>query len=639
MSTVHAVQTAMPDYAAFTTALVRTGGDFARLQGAASLLAEAGMASQAEDGLDRLASGVFRIGIIGDFKRGKSTLANALLGARVMPSDILPLTAALTRVVYGREPGATLHLRDGSVHPIKVENLEKHVTKINGEAASNAARVAEAVVAYPTRLCLNGVELVDTPGLGDDGEMTERALAILPTLDAAIMVTSAQFSFSETELRILERLRDLLGPQRLFLVANKIDMIRPSERDKLIANTADRAASILGEPARLFAVSAEDAMEAKRDGDDGKLSASGFKAFEETLESFLVSDSGLARLRASNAMLGDLARAAMALVETQLAQQKAGEADAQARLADLEENLDRTVADINNWAEGVGGRREALMETVIGMLKAFQDTLRQVAMAELDKITFGTDDVQNPGSRHARVARQINPALLARHRLLTEQVQATLRNYLDEVSLALTGFSSRWDSALGNDMHGAASNEEIDHAERTALETLQEAIGPGLDEVLKKSDAFATHYAANCQVDSAGSFGARMWGTRDSALAAAGKLKTDYRNQLGDVIGRALVAVNVGAAVDDCLETADKAFDAFVNALADRINASLQERKWILRLQREQIERDRGRDVERLSTASTAIAQVLNNSIARDGGLDSLTPPPSVIPTPQPAGA
>ena len=49
----------------------------------------------------------FEVAIVGEFKRGKSTLINAMLGQEVLPADVLPATATLNRVTYSTEPSST----------------------------------------------------------------------------------------------------------------------------------------------------------------------------------------------------------------------------------------------------------------------------------------------------------------------------------------------------------------------------------------------------------------------------------------------------------------------------------------------------------------------------------------------------
>ena len=58
-----------------------------------NICTDLGMPDQAGDMAlvrDRLQNHVFSVGIMGEFKRGKSTVINALLGQSVVPADILP---------------------------------------------------------------------------------------------------------------------------------------------------------------------------------------------------------------------------------------------------------------------------------------------------------------------------------------------------------------------------------------------------------------------------------------------------------------------------------------------------------------------------------------------------------------------
>jgi ribosome biogenesis GTPase A len=55
-----------------------------------------------------LKKGVFRLMILGDMKRGKSTFLNALLGEKLLPSDVNPCTAIMTVLRYGNEKKVTI---------------------------------------------------------------------------------------------------------------------------------------------------------------------------------------------------------------------------------------------------------------------------------------------------------------------------------------------------------------------------------------------------------------------------------------------------------------------------------------------------------------------------------------------------
>ena len=49
---------------------------------------------------DNIRQDRYKILVLGEFKRGKSTLVNALLGRSILPMDVLPETATLNEIVY-----------------------------------------------------------------------------------------------------------------------------------------------------------------------------------------------------------------------------------------------------------------------------------------------------------------------------------------------------------------------------------------------------------------------------------------------------------------------------------------------------------------------------------------------------------
>src|SRR5690606_4125647 len=78
-----------------------------------------------EDVMHYIQADNFRIAVLGEFKRGKSTLINALVGERdLMPSDTLPCTSALTEIrggkrrTYERQVGGLLGDYEESTEPV-----------------------------------------------------------------------------------------------------------------------------------------------------------------------------------------------------------------------------------------------------------------------------------------------------------------------------------------------------------------------------------------------------------------------------------------------------------------------------------------------------------------------------------------
>ena len=52
-----------------------------------------------------------QLAVLGQFKRGKSTFINALLGADVLPTGVIPLTAIATFIAWGHEPLVIVHFK------------------------------------------------------------------------------------------------------------------------------------------------------------------------------------------------------------------------------------------------------------------------------------------------------------------------------------------------------------------------------------------------------------------------------------------------------------------------------------------------------------------------------------------------
>jgi small GTP-binding protein len=170
--------------------------------------------------LDRLDAARLRVLVVGEAKRGKSTLVNALLGRDVLPSGVTPLTAVTTTVRYGEDERAEVRFADGhdEKHPLAV--LPDLVTERGNPG--NRRRIAGVTVYVAVPALAGGMELADTPGTGSVFEWdTQAAHEALRSMDAAVFVLTADPPVSASE-------RDLLGQVArmsvtTFVVLNKAD--------------------------------------------------------------------------------------------------------------------------------------------------------------------------------------------------------------------------------------------------------------------------------------------------------------------------------------------------------------------------------------------------------------------------------
>ena len=151
---------------------------------------------------DRWRTPALPVVVAGEVSRGKSTLINALLGQRLLPTDFRPTTAAWTHIQHGPvfEVRATVQERDtqgrNTVTEYPFTTLEDfHVYgTVEGEARfadrhGTDARVLSLTVRTPAEFLSGGLEVIDTPGVGGLwAAHRQAALAALGRADAVIFV-------------------------------------------------------------------------------------------------------------------------------------------------------------------------------------------------------------------------------------------------------------------------------------------------------------------------------------------------------------------------------------------------------------------------------------------------------------------
>ncbi|MCH5248964.1 MAG: dynamin family protein [Lachnospiraceae bacterium] len=182
----------------------------------------------------------FRVAVVGEFNRGKTTFVNALLGKEILPADYLPTTAAINRITYSDEPNAYVVMKNGQKQSVQIAELAEYITKLTTSATEKAAQIHEAVVEYPSLFCRNGVDLIDTPGMNDEDDMNQVTISRLEGIDLAIVAVDSSMPFSMTECSFTVQLLESSQVCQIIIVATKIDMIPKRERQKLIDYMVER---------------------------------------------------------------------------------------------------------------------------------------------------------------------------------------------------------------------------------------------------------------------------------------------------------------------------------------------------------------------------------------------------------------
>lgn len=247
------------------------------------------VAEEARELAARVSEGRFYVACVGQFKRGKSTLLNALVGYEVVPTGFVPVTAVPTVIRFGDELHARIRMRDGSWRDIAMSDLKEYVTEELNPENKKAVDGAEVFVSSP--LLSSGMCFVDTPGLGSvfTGN-TATTQAFIPHIDAALVVVGADPPIAGEELVLVEAVGKQV--QDLILVINKADRTTDPERAAAVKFTREILEKRLHRPmGEVFEVSASERMENRGPWRD----------WEKLLESLyhLVEDSGRNLVRAA----------------------------------------------------------------------------------------------------------------------------------------------------------------------------------------------------------------------------------------------------------------------------------------------------------------------------------------------------
>ena len=211
----------------------------ARLLRLAQLAEELGssrIAEEARDLANRISEGRFYVACIGQFKRGKSTLINALIGDSILPVGFTPVTAVPTVIRFGDKRRARIQVRDSSWQEVNVSDLNQYVSEECNPENTKGIRGVEVFV--PSPLLSTGMCFVDTPGLGSvfTGN-TAATHAFIPHVDAALVVIGADPPLAGEELALVEAVAQHV--QDLVVVLNKADRTTPDEKAAAV-NFADR---------------------------------------------------------------------------------------------------------------------------------------------------------------------------------------------------------------------------------------------------------------------------------------------------------------------------------------------------------------------------------------------------------------
>ncbi len=197
----------------------------------------------------------FSLVVLGDFKRGKSTIINAILGKSIAPVNVAPETFTINSISYSEIPKAEAVLKNGQRITLTADDLVRE-------------KLEKLMRAFPDTLeyidirdnaeILKEIRIVDTPGLSDLDCLDKQVQDYLVNADAVIYVASALSPFSESEQFFLASHIRPLGFSKLYVLVNMIDAMNTQEDIEKILNRINERCEAIMPNAFVYGVSGID---------------------------------------------------------------------------------------------------------------------------------------------------------------------------------------------------------------------------------------------------------------------------------------------------------------------------------------------------------------------------------------------
>ena len=325
----------------------------------------------------------YTIVVLGEFKRGKSTFVNALLGESVLPMNVLPETATINAVMYSETPELTVVYNDGRQERGEVSH--EFLEQFSAQQETELARKVKYIkIGYPLDMLKNRVVLVDTPGVSDmDEQRCDVTYQFIPKANAVLFLLDANSPLKKTEKDFIEQRLLPLGIDNIIFLLNKYDGVdEDEEEDDLLEDVRERLNVAFAKSqyklknVEVYPLSAKDALQGIEQGKDALIELSGLNTIKDKLQDMVfngdIEQEKIARYKKHLQMI-------LSMLERELLNDKnmksASAEDLQKFIAGIEEMLSQREGNKKNIATYVDSSKQNMFAIVDKSLKYFHGKL------------------------------------------------------------------------------------------------------------------------------------------------------------------------------------------------------------------------------------------------------------------------
>ncbi|WP_394238303.1 dynamin family protein [Niallia oryzisoli] len=217
--------------------------------------------------------------VVGEFNAGKSTFINALLGQKILSADVVPETAVVTKLTFGKSRKVIAHFLDGHTTVYDDIWFYQLTAEKDGNFKTIRHQLSYVELQLPLEI-LREFTIIDTPGLNAINEYHTKATErFLGRADFVIFLFHVLHVGTKTEMKWLKKFhKKKIYP---FGIINQIDLMEDDELEDLIDFNQANIGPVVK---KLAGVSSRDAFNAQIQKDDQLLEWSNWKEVEQLLD-------------------------------------------------------------------------------------------------------------------------------------------------------------------------------------------------------------------------------------------------------------------------------------------------------------------------------------------------------------------
>lgn len=337
------------------------------------------------DLLNDIKSDFYTIVVLGEFKRGKSTFINALLGEELLPVGVTPTTATINALMWGQKRNLSVCRTDGSTtfSELSAGSLNEFVAKTNTDFDA----IKYIKLELPADILKNRVVVVDTPGIDDLNEhRVEVTYSFIPRADAVIFLLDATSPVRQTEKEFLDGYVLKNGIDHILFLANFMDQVDEEEKADVLESANRRLSVALPKNDKeVLPISAYQALTAKLTGDGNLLNESGLIEAEAALKDLIEQGSkGMEKLSRFKFRFVQILDASRCDISTMISLQDADHSTLSQQLENIEEMLGQGEKRRRVMEDYIEDREREMQLILKKSMNYFSDNLKEVIFSAFD---------------------------------------------------------------------------------------------------------------------------------------------------------------------------------------------------------------------------------------------------------------